>query len=442
MNRHHGANKLPVELLSLVFDSLSLDELLLSSHVSTYWRSVAWRHSTFWRDITLAAASPSAITFFLVRLTAGSTRSVVIHLYVPPLEFPALQRAIVFSTVTENLYRIDKLDVEFDVPFEEELFLALNHPAPRLRTLDLAVVDDDHPSDALPVELFASQAPCLRHVRLTSVRLREDRLPRVFSSLTELRYCFGEASFPTAVFSHCPALETLVIYGEHCSLQSAGGEACTITPGSLQSVDVAVRKGGSDLMQRLPCTSIPSVTVMLQDQPAIYDLLDHLRGPLELRVEREPDAKNIDLDYLALDTGMQRCMRCSPVQATLSTLPSRCVSEHLMSRVQSVQATANCTGLFPTFRELASCTRVSLSLHDGQRLEPPPEPLSLPKLERVELSSATPQSLDAGDLEAFLAAAFTAGSDAVQVTLAGVTLGGNIDLMPRNRFVVSSAAHT
>ncbi|EJD47560.1 hypothetical protein AURDEDRAFT_183982 [Auricularia subglabra TFB-10046 SS5] len=415
MDRHHGANKLPVELLSLVFDSLSLDELLLSSHVSTYWRSVAWRHRTFWRDITLAAASPSAIAFFQARLTAGSTRSVIVQLYVPPLEFPADQRSIVFSTVTRNLYRIDRLHVEFDVPFEEELFLTLNHPAPRLNTLDLTVVDDDHPSDALPVELFASQAPCLRHVRLTNMRLCEDRLPRVFSALIELRYCFGEASFPTAVFSHCPALETLVIYGEYCSLRSAEGEPCAIATDSLQFVDVAIRKGCSDLMQRLPCTSISSVTVMLQDQPAIYDLLDHLRGPLELRVEMEPGAKNIDLDYLALDTGMQRCMRCSPVQATLSTLPSRCVSEHLMSRVQSVQATANCTGLFPTFRELSSCTRVSLSVHEGQRLEPPPQSLSLPKLERVELSAApTPQCLDARDLAAFLDAAFASGSDAVQ----------------------------
>ncbi|EJD47581.1 hypothetical protein AURDEDRAFT_183992 [Auricularia subglabra TFB-10046 SS5] len=442
MNRHHGANRLPVELLSLVFDSLSLDGLLISSHVCIHWRSVAFRHRTFWRDVTLAAASPTAIEFFQARLNAGSSRSAIVRLYIPPVEFPPEQRSIVFGIVARNLDRIDRLHVELDITFDDELFFWLNRPAPRLDTLDLNVVHDTRVSDALPVDLFDSQAPLLRHVRLTNMRLCSDRLPHVFSPIIQLRYCFRDTwSFPIAVFSHCPALETLVIYGKYYDLPPPGGENCMVSADSLQLVEVAVREGGSDLMQRLPCASIPQVSVALHDQQSVYDLLGHLRGPIDVRIEMEPDAKHMYLHYRTADTGMQRTFLCSPTQITASYLPPACVAEDLMARVQTLHAAANCAGLLPAFCELPACTRVLLSLLDGP-LAPPPVPLSLPKLTHVEITGHEPRSLNAGELARFLDAAFAPGTEAVQVALTGVSLDGSHDLFSRGRFAITPSRQT
>ncbi|EJD35794.1 hypothetical protein AURDEDRAFT_188605 [Auricularia subglabra TFB-10046 SS5] len=445
MNRHDGANKLPVELLSLVFNSLSLGELLISSRVSPYWRTVAFRHRTFWRDVTLAAASPTAIELFQARLDAGSNRSVIVRLYVPPLEFPPDQRSIVFSSVANHLYRIDRLHVELDVSFDEELFLALNRPAPRLDTLDLTIVDENQISDALPVDLFTARAPCLRYVRLTNMRLCAERLPRVFSPIIELHYCFADAlSFPTSVFEHCIALETLVIYGGCCTLRTAGEEICAVATDSLKFVEVAISEGSSDLMQRLPCASIPKVTVALHDQQSVYDLLGHLRGRVDLRIEMPPKSKNMYLHYDALDTGTQRTFLCSPSQITTSYLPPACVAEDLMARVQTLQVTSRCTNLLPAFSELAACTRVSFSLEieDGLPLAPPHAPLSMPKLERVEISSPSPRALDVGELARFLDATIIPGTEVVQVALTGVALDGDLDPFSHSRFVLLSVAST
>ncbi|EJD47553.1 hypothetical protein AURDEDRAFT_163423 [Auricularia subglabra TFB-10046 SS5] len=438
MNRHHGASTLPVELVSLIFDSLSLAELLEASHVSKYWRTIACRHPTFWRDITLAAASSTAMNFFHARLEAGSSRTVSVRIYVSSLEFPAEKLALVLRTITRNLYRIDGLYLELNIAADSDMFSALQQPAPHLRILDLCLVDDVRTSDLLPADLFTSQAPNLRYVRLANIQLRADRLPHVFAPITQLHYCFGETlSFPTALFTHSRALEMLVIYGPCCSLEAAEDEQCTLTTERLKHVDVSVFKGSSDLMQRLPCASIPDISLPINDKQSAQLLLSHLRRPLEVHMDLEPNADHLRLRYRSPGTAMQRTFLCAPEQVAEAYLPSVYVSSELLSRVETLHASASAAGLLPAFCGLDACTRVDLSLADGARLTPPQRPLRAPKIEHVAISSATPQTLPVGQLVDFLGAMLLPGSKAVQVALTGVALDGDLTAIPRDRFVLA-----
>ncbi|EJD54975.1 hypothetical protein AURDEDRAFT_155214 [Auricularia subglabra TFB-10046 SS5] len=224
MNGHLGVPTLPVELLSLVYDNLSLQELLGASHVSKFWRTVALRHRTFWRDVTLSSLSTAALDFFHARLDAGSSRSVTIRMILPKVEFPARLRSVALPAVTANLHRIDVLRLKIDVAFDFDCFSALRYSAARLKRLDVIMVSETRASDALPVDLFASQAPNLRVVRLVNAQLYADRLPPAFSAIATLRYLFARPqSFPTAVFAHCKHV-TMTEEARRCDAQRAEGE--------------------------------------------------------------------------------------------------------------------------------------------------------------------------------------------------------------------------
>ncbi|EJD54991.1 hypothetical protein AURDEDRAFT_109493, partial [Auricularia subglabra TFB-10046 SS5] len=95
----------------------------------------------------------------------------------PNVEFPARLRSVVLPAVTANLHRADVLCLKTDVAFDFDCFSALPHPAPRLKRFDVIMVSETRSSNALPVDLFASQAPNLRFVRLINVQLYAERLP-------------------------------------------------------------------------------------------------------------------------------------------------------------------------------------------------------------------------------------------------------------------------
>ncbi|EJD47589.1 hypothetical protein AURDEDRAFT_163460 [Auricularia subglabra TFB-10046 SS5] len=437
------ASTLPVELLSLVLSHLSLVQLLPASHVSKYWHTVARRHPTFWRDVTLAAASPSAIDFFHARLEAGSTRTVTIRLYVPPPQFSPDVRAVVFSTVTRNLDRIDGLHIDLPISADEEMYSALHHPAPRLESLDISVIDDTETSDALPVDLFACEAPRLRYVRLANTRLCPEKVPKVFAPIKELNYCFAEAlPFPTTVFMHCPALETLIMYGKYCVIELAEDAPCTLPGENLRYLGMTVFEGSSDLIHRVPCASTPWISIALSDKQSAQALLGHLRGPIELRLALETDTERLFLHYQSVETGLRRTFLASPAQIDTAYLPPAYVADDVVSRVETLHAMSACAGLLPAYHELAACTRVAFSLAGGEPLKPPSCPLRVPKLERVELAGSTPQSLDARDLVAFLDGAFAPGSAPVHLALLGITLVGDLDAIPRDRYVIAPVVAT
>ncbi|EJD55005.1 hypothetical protein AURDEDRAFT_109499, partial [Auricularia subglabra TFB-10046 SS5] len=362
---------------------------------------------------------------------------VAIRVELPNVEFPARLRSVVLPAVTANLHRADVLCLKIDVAFDFDCFSALPYPAPRLRTFDVIMVSETRASDALPVDLFASQAPNLRFVRLINAQLYAERLPPAFSAITTLRYLFARAqSFPTAVFAHCKQLRTLRMHGKSCSFVHDSDNELSVEPRELESVDLSMFSGQLDIMRRLPCAGIPDISSTLPDEQSAEFLLAHLRGRLDVHVY--PAFDRLYVQYKSRDTGMKRAFACLVKQAEIAYVPPIYRAGDLVSRVDTIHSSSSCTGLLSAFRKLPSCTRVVLSLADGAPTAPP-LPLSVPVLEHVEVSSEVPRRLSASDLATFLHRTLAPGSRAVQVALTGVSLDGDLAVLGK-RFVISPAS--
>ncbi|EJD47476.1 hypothetical protein AURDEDRAFT_163344 [Auricularia subglabra TFB-10046 SS5] len=434
MNHHLGARTLPVELLSLVFDDLSLEELLGASHVSTFWRAVAQRHQTFWRDIMLCALSTTALDFFQARLDAGMARTVAIRILIPEILHPERLRSIVLPTLARNLFRVDTLCLKIDVAFDADVFDVLRHSAPRMHTFDVFMVRKTRTSDALPVDLFGAQAPNLRFVRLINVQLIAGRLPPALSTIDTLRYCFDEPqSLPTTLFTHCKRLQTLVITGTHCSLIPDEEKPSRDDSWQLRSVDVSVFSGGFDLMRHIPCSSIPNITIPLNDERSAPVLLAHLRGRLEVHIYKV--LSKFHVQYRSLETGMQRTFSFNQSEVADAVLPSIYVCDDLVSRIDAVHASSTCTGLLPAFVELRSCTRIIVTVDTAEPIQLPPRPLVAPALQRLELSSAFRALLSTDNLIMFLDQILDPISRTLQVALTNLTLDGDIAVLGK-RFAI------
>ncbi|EJD47584.1 hypothetical protein AURDEDRAFT_163454 [Auricularia subglabra TFB-10046 SS5] len=439
MDRHHGADNIPAEILSIIFDPLSLDELLSASRVCRLWRAVAFRHNTFWRDVLLGSLSTTSLDCFRARIAAGSSRSVVIRVFIPVVESPDRLRSIVLPLLAHNLHRVDKLHVRIDIAYDLDLVSALMQPAPRLDTLDLYMVHETRASGALPADLFASHAPNLRYVRLVHVQLCADRLPRAFSAIKLLRCCFNlSQSFPTAIFAHAKSLQYLTIIAEHFSMSLPAGDTTTHLASNLRKVEAFAVTGGLELMQQIPAASVPEVCVAITAKPSAGLLLGHLRGTLEVRMFSMP--RHVGVQYRSLDSGMKRTFICPPAQVDKASLPRVYTAADLALRVESVHCEIICVGLLLAFRTLQSCTRVVLSLTNDDSLKPPRRPLWLPRLKHIDVSSDTQRSLGGSNLAAFFWAAFLPGSRVVQVTLNGVSIDGEFAALLHGQFVLSSGA--
>ncbi|EJD55002.1 hypothetical protein AURDEDRAFT_109496 [Auricularia subglabra TFB-10046 SS5] len=350
------------------------------------------------------------------------------------VEFPARLRSVVLPAVTANLHRADVLCLDIDVAFDFDCFSALRYPAPRLKTFDMVMASETRWSDALPVDLFASQAPNLRFVRLINVQLYAERLPPAFSPITTLRYLFAQPqSFPTAVFAHCKQLRTLRMYGESCSFVHDSNSESSVEPRALESVDLSMFTGNFNIMRHLPCAGIPDISSTLADEQSAELLLAHLRGRLDVHVY--PAFERLYVQYKCRDTGMKRAFACRMEQAEIAYVPPIYRADCVVSRVDTIHCSSTCTGLLSAFRKLPSCTRVVLSLADGSPTTPP-LPLYLPALEHVQVSSETPTRLSTSDLATFLDRTLAPGSRAVQVALTGVSLDGNLAVLGK-RFVIT-----
>ncbi|EJD47527.1 hypothetical protein AURDEDRAFT_113427, partial [Auricularia subglabra TFB-10046 SS5] len=69
------------------------------------------------------------------------------------------------------------------------------------------------------------------------------------------------------------ALETLIIYCKCSSLRVSNDEHRSIWAGGLQVIEM---EGSADLMRRLPCASIPEVSVGYPDEQSAEVLLGNL----------------------------------------------------------------------------------------------------------------------------------------------------------------------
>ncbi|EJD39263.1 hypothetical protein AURDEDRAFT_171652 [Auricularia subglabra TFB-10046 SS5] len=435
MNHHVVASKLPVELLSLAFDGLSLQDLLCASRVSSFWRAVAFRHPGFWRYIRLTSLETPALDLFHARLDASSNQSFQIYVCLPTVEFPVRLRSVVLPALARNLHRIDGLYFKLDIRYDVDVFSSLAVPAPRLATFDVSFSHEPRASDALPADLFAGYAPKLQKLQLQQVQLSPERLPAAFANVTELVYTFKEhQSFPTAMFSHCRLLRKLSIIGKHCSLTAAQDEKRMLPASKLVSLSLATFSGSSLLVEQMPCASIPYTFVPLSDIKSARMLLGHLRGRLAVEVTSPP--AEMVLTYQSLATNTTRAFLSAAAQIDIG-LPAAYITNDILSRVDCISATSASVNLLRAFAYLPTCTRATFIMAESGELKPPSMPLYTQELQEICISCRVEARMAVSELESFLDSTFLPIPRAVRVLLDGVALDGDVGTISTDRYLVS-----
>ncbi|EJD47498.1 hypothetical protein AURDEDRAFT_163366 [Auricularia subglabra TFB-10046 SS5] len=436
MDLHAADCQLPVELLSLAFDSLCFRDLLEASRVSNFWRTVAFRHPLFWRNIELTSLATPALDLFHARLDASFNQTISIYLSLSEVQFPTRLRSVVLPAIARSLHRLDALYFKIDIAYDTDVFEFLVTPAPRLITFDIYLIHETRSSNVLPVALFAGDAPKLRNLQLQNVRLSAERLPTAFSTIEVLRYgCRGQQSFPTAVFAHCKALRELSIWGTRCTLVDAQDQHCMHRAAKLITLDMAIFSGCRALVQRMPCASILHVSVPLVDVVSALLLLEHLEGRLE--VDLSCTSEELFLQYTSLTTNMSRAFVCNLDQLVSGYIPATYTCDDIPSRIECIRASSDTINLLTTFVYLPSCVRAAFRLTEGCPLKAPTMPLYAKELQEICISSPVEATMTVAELELFLNSTFSPIPRAVRVILDGVALDGNIGTISTDRYVVS-----
>ncbi|EJD35357.1 hypothetical protein AURDEDRAFT_188759 [Auricularia subglabra TFB-10046 SS5] len=433
MDAHDRTRKLPVELLSMILDDLCLDDVLRSSHVSKFWRSVAKRHPTYWRDIILASLSTTALDLFHDRLDASCDQSISLFIYLPTVDSPSRLRSIVLPAIVRNMHRIHHLVLNSPLSHDTDMFNALCTPAPRLEKLDIYVIDDAAASTAFPIDLFANNAPKFKRLHLYNVHLLPNSLPPVLSGIHTLKYFVAnELSFPAAMLPHCRSLRKLSIFGSGCRLIAPQTSEYVEIASRLEVLDVGVFYACLDFVHAFPCRSIAHVSIPVQQQAAARILLAQLHGDLQLRIEY--DDGMITVGYAALASGMKRTFVYARAVLADVTITEPYAARELLLRVQEVYVSSVCVPLLSSLRALPSCTRIAVSGADEHPLELPPAALDLPKLHTIEIACGAGYSDT--NVRAFVDAAVAQVKSPVRVCLDDgarrryLTIGPRCDCVP------------
>ncbi|EJD47518.1 hypothetical protein AURDEDRAFT_163389 [Auricularia subglabra TFB-10046 SS5] len=437
MNHHVVVSKLPVELLSLIFDGLSLQDLLTASRVSSFWRAVAFRHSRFWRDIKLTSLETPALDLFHARLDASTYQGIHIYVCVPTVEFPSRLCSVVLPALVRNLHRIEGLYFKLDIRYDVELFASLSVPAPHLAAFDVSFAHESRSSDALPANLFAGTAPKLQELQLQNVQLYPEHIPAAFANTSVLVYSFTvPQSFPTAVFAHCQALRKLHISGKHCSLAVMQDEPRLLPAHKLESFHMGTLTGSALMVERMPYASVPYTFVPLGDIKSARALLGHLRGRLAVEITAPP--AQMILTYRSLATNTTRAFLAAWLQVDIG-LPAAYITNDLRSRVDCISATSASVNLLGAFAYLPTCTRAMFTMMERCELKPPSKPLYAQELQEICISCPVAAKMTVAALELFPDSTFLPVSRIVRVLLDGVALDGDIGAISADRYLVSLA---
>ncbi|KZV86081.1 hypothetical protein EXIGLDRAFT_725197 [Exidia glandulosa HHB12029] len=125
----------PAELVALVFDSLSLRELILASHVCRSWRTIARAHPIFYGEARLVARRPLTAELPEVQLFMARISTVCGPVAVTALVYTltSVVDDLVLPALSTHMHRIKSLRVslpeEYSIPFRR----VLDQPAPALR---------------------------------------------------------------------------------------------------------------------------------------------------------------------------------------------------------------------------------------------------------------------------------------------------------------------
>lgn len=137
---------LPADITQLVFDELSLHNLLVASHVCTEWRTLAHGHPTFARNIDFiyhrTTWPPASAIDFLIARTGATNGALKLTLFISGV--PQFTKEIILPLLAQCLHRVVELRVMVHWSAAADLLLALERPAPLLTWLRMGALNPDN----------------------------------------------------------------------------------------------------------------------------------------------------------------------------------------------------------------------------------------------------------------------------------------------------------
>lgn len=291
--------RIPIEVLTLVFDWFYLDDVVRSSYVCRHWRFVARAHPTYGRVVHLTENDPQTVALFLARLGGSTVPLVDVKIRVRMnRSFSCKVAREILATLSTNMHRIAKLELDtytFPEEVQPDFESAFAVPASSLTTFKLSCFSlAFRPGGTLPPNIFACHAPCLRVVDLEEVYIRYD-VPLAFSTITDLSYAsYGDARNMSQVLFEgaLPQLARLHIRtGELDRNQLPVMLPPHMTTLQSLTVDVAREDDLIGFGAWPPCADLAHVQVQrrrLTSQVATI-FLTHLAGDVRVSVERALD---------------------------------------------------------------------------------------------------------------------------------------------------------
>ncbi|EJD47489.1 hypothetical protein AURDEDRAFT_113422, partial [Auricularia subglabra TFB-10046 SS5] len=133
---------------------------------------------------------------------------------------------------------------------------------------------------------------------------------------------------------------------------------------------------------------------------------------------------------------MRRAFSCHAEQVGLGWLPAAYIASDVLARIECIRASDASVNILTAFAYIPACTHITFALTHGGKLDAPSMPLYAQELQTVCITSAG-ATVTAAELDSFLDSTFLPTPRAVQVVLDGVNIDGDVDAIPRDRFLVS-----
>ncbi|KZV95238.1 hypothetical protein EXIGLDRAFT_766369 [Exidia glandulosa HHB12029] len=392
--------RIPSEIILLLYDQLSVSELLLASNTCSKWREHARRHPTFRRDIRLAALTTDALDFFHARLDAGSG-VVNLHIDLAVVTHPARFRSAVCAAVRQNMRRIRLLEIDVPTAVDVDILPALQEQAPMLQALQirfdrrckLGVL-----SSALSPTIFQSHAPLLREVFLLNVRL-PPRLPEAFRQIESSIFgSHSDQEFPLQIPSSCPNLERLFVYGM-TGMHLPPGYPQIVTH-RLRQLHVILGHGHPEILRTLAATHIMDVCIGMNSGLRDKHFLDDVCGPVQLELFLVESG--LFLEYKERESGRLRRFRGQrEMQPDAWQVRAHLENTFMLSRVQAFNTSTRLMSVLNVLQHLPECTTLGITLDAGHDLQIPSSTVAMSKLRRLEIIGDEGR-IDAGAVTAFV----------------------------------------
>ncbi|KZV81177.1 hypothetical protein EXIGLDRAFT_844831 [Exidia glandulosa HHB12029] len=283
---------LPSDVLTLIFDYLSLYDIALLRRVNFLWNDAAIHHARYWRRIDVNLRRAHGYSELTARVKATSTRP--FRLSVDLDHCPAHTIHTVLRLIAANMSSLLGLSVAIRQSYSSILLAALDRPAPLLAELDIDF-PADHEAPAIPLDFLGGHSLNLVRVALKNVSL--PRLPlSIFLNVKRLALVLTQEAKYELDINHiatlCPRLACLTLEGEMC----LEGDI----PLSLRELDLLSDSSAEYLAHLHPnCTSRLQMIAIQRPRGHSTAIVNALHQ--HLVVDSEGSALNISLRYTIWD---------------------------------------------------------------------------------------------------------------------------------------------